>query len=170
MMEDFGKIIEDAERALEESGKLLRRYQSREYRRTIRKLYSKRRAMKKMIRKQESRLATSLNDLQKSAPTIEDVGRIESDMEWFLTWRLKLADFPETIWCDGVQDLQLSRNSNRTYYMQARIWIGPERDVRIEYLCDVIGTVTLSQNRRRLKSYQLEIQDKGRSYWLRKAT
>jgi hypothetical protein len=125
--------------------------------------------MKKMILKHENRLASSLNNLQNSAPTIEEIGPIQVDMEWFLTWRLKLADFPETMWCDGVQDLQLSQKENRFYRVQARIWIGPERDVSIEYLCELVGTIMLSQNRRRLKSYRLEIDDRGRRYWLRKA-
>src|SRR5438034_42673 len=159
-MTGFTKTIEDAKRVLEESGKLLRRYESRENRRRIKKLYSNRRAMKKMIRKQEYRLARILDKLRKKAATAEDVS-LELDMEWFLTWRLKLTDFPERMWCDGVEDLRLTRKDDRSYSMQAKIWIGPEHDVNVEYLCDLFGTITLSQNRQRLKGYWLEIQDKG---------
>lgn len=121
-----------------------------------------------MIRKQEYRLARNLDKLRKKAAIAEDVS-LELDMEWFLTWRLKLTDFPERMWCDGVEDLQLTRKDDRSYSMQAKIWIGPEH-VSIEYLCDLFGTITLSQNRQRLKGYWLEIQDKGKTYLLRKGT
>ena len=170
MMEGFSQIIVDAERVLEDTGKLLRRLQSREYRRSMRKLYSNRRAMKKMVLRQEPRLARCLDSWHESAADDGGCSRLESEMEWFLTWRLKLADFPETMWCDGVQVVRLTREGGRSFRIQARIWIGPERDVSIEYLRDLAGTITLSQNRRRLKSYRLEIRDNGRTFWLRKAT
>ena len=168
-MKDFTKTIEEAEKVLEEYGTLVRRYESRENRRRIKKLYSNRRAMKKMIRKQENRLARNLEKSRKRAASDQDVS-VELDMEWFLTWRLKLTDFPETMWCDGVEELQLTRKDLRSYSMQAKIWIGPEHDVNIEYLCDLIGTIMLSQNRQRLKSYRLTIWDKGKAYLLRKTT
>ena len=68
-----------------------------------------------------------------------------------------------------VVDLKLTRKDDRSYRLMAKMWIGPERDVSIEFLCDLIGTITLSQNRQRLKNYWLEIQDKGKTYLLRKA-
>ena len=100
-MEDFTKTIEDAEKTLAKSDKLLRRWESRENRRRMRKLYSNRRAMKKMIRKQENRLARNLDKSHKQPANAEGLPPLELDVEWFLTWRLKLADFPETMWCDG---------------------------------------------------------------------
>lgn len=169
MTQDLSKTVEDAERVLNEARTLLRRLQSRKNRRRMKKLYSNRRAMKRMVLKQEEPLAHSLDNLPKSAADETSLFELKSNMEWFLTWRLKLADFPETMWCDGVQDLRLTWEGRRSCRIFAKIWIGPERDTKIMYLTELSGTITLSQNRRGLKGYRLEVQDGGRTYWLRKA-
>ena len=167
-MNDQKTIVEEAMKVLEEAEKYLRKYQSPAYKRKLEKLYSNRQAMKRRIRRQEKQFARSLAKHDCSSGTTDSVSDIEIDMEWFLTWRVKLMDFPETMWCDGVQDLQLTARTNVLYYLQAKIWIGPERDVNTKYLCDIDGTIELSQNRQYLKNYDLKIQDDGTSYFARK--
>src|SRR5262245_58874098 len=110
-MENSTQIIKEAQRVLEDWKKHRQYFESRAYRRKMRKLYTNRRALKKMIRSQEKRFAMSLTKLDK--PPEDKALSFESVMEWFLTWRLKLADFPETMWCDGVQDLELTREGKR---------------------------------------------------------
>jgi hypothetical protein len=169
-MENYQQIIEEAQRVLEESRKRRQYYESPLYRCRMKRLYRNRRAMKKIVRKHEGRFAAGLATLEMSEDCSRDLSNIESVMEWFLTWRLNLEDYPAAGWCDGVQNLELTPRDKRTYDIRAKIWTGPVNDLRIQYLCDLLGTMTLSQNRRRLKTYRLEIDHEGDTYLIRKAT
>jgi hypothetical protein len=154
--------------------KNLRRYwKSREYRRRMRKLYSNKREMKKVIRKQEAQLAKSFAELELEgiSPSVEltNIGSLEGAMEWFLTWRLKLGHYPYIMWCDGVQDLLVTPVGRRSYYVEAEVWIGPEADTNVERLCGLKGTITLNQRLNKLRSYRLYIADEERMYVANKA-
>ena len=156
----------------EETFKKLKRYfNSREYRRQMRKLYSNRRVMKKQIRKMEAIVAQSIADLGLRGTPADslDVSQLERDMEWFLTWRLKLGRFPYRMWCDGVEILLMRKLDKRSYHIEARAWVGPEADTRVESLCPMKGIMTLNARSDELRSYELQIAYQGQTYCTRKA-
>jgi len=92
------------------------------------------------------------------------MSEIESDLEWFLTWRLKLEDLPSVMWCDGVRDLALRPAGGLSYEIEAKAWIGPESDVNVLSLCRLRGTVRLDPDHDRLSSYRLRIDYEGQVY------
>ena len=88
---------------------------------------------------------------------IELLHELESDLEWFLTWRLKLADVPIVMWCDGVSVLTLHCKEHLTYEITARAYVGPESGDSKTTLCPLAGTIVLDQTNDLLRSYALRI-------------
>lgn len=167
-MEGFNRIIVEAKQVLEEARKVICFTHSKTYRRKMRKIYSNRREMKKIIRQHEERLAKILNNLNSSQDISTEVSELEWELEFFLTWRLKLMKFPETMWCDGVEQLKIDKTHKRSFYIEAKIVIGPERDINTLYYCDLFGTITLNQALNCLKNYRLKINDDGKIYMAQK--
>lgn len=95
---------------------------------------------------------------------------LQSDLEWLVTWKIKQAKSSEPMWCDGTKDLNLERTSKKTLDISALVTIGPESDVMTLNLANLKGTITLSQNCKKLKAYYLKIQDGETSYVLSKKT
>ena len=122
------------------------------------RLYSNRRAMKKMIRRHEENIAAKIALLVLKSKTeiaiSESIPYLEHEFEWFFTWRLHIGNFPEAIWCDGVKDLKIIPKSNWICDIQARAWIGPTSDVSRTYLCDLKGQLMLNQRLNKLKRYK----------------
>jgi hypothetical protein len=145
---------------------LKRRMQSEEYQQQLRDLNSNREAMRQHVLKMESRVARCIaGHVHHSArPTDVGISEIESELEWFLTWRLKLEDLPSVMWCDGVQDLAITQAGGLSYEIEAKAWIGPESDVNVLSLCRLRGMVRLEPNNDRLSSYKLCIDYEGQAY------
>jgi hypothetical protein len=108
----------------------------------------------------EGRVVKSIKAIIKAGSFMQDVelmGELERDLEWFLTWRLKLADVPTVMWCDGVMDLALHQKEKLTYEVRARAYIGPESDTTYPTLRAFSGTIVLDETAGRLSSYALNI-------------
>ena len=90
--------------------------------------------------------------------------RLEIDLEWFFTWRLKLAQFSHLVWCDGVIIHRLKYLNRGKYEMVGEIWLGPESDVNIEFLCPIEGSFILVKNRKEFDSYKFKIEYESQKY------
>ena len=98
--------------------------------------------------------------LIKAGPMLQDVEplcELERDLEWFLTWRMKLANTPTIMWCDGVLDLAIHSLGDLSYEINAKAYIGPESDPNTT-LCAVNGTLALDKVADRLKAYRLNFR------------
>ncbi|HSE24900.1 MAG TPA: hypothetical protein VLB68_24785 [Pyrinomonadaceae bacterium] len=120
------------------------------------------------IRAMERRVVRSTRAIIKAGSFLQDVELIrelERDLEWFLTWRLKLADVPTVMWCDGVIDLALHRKGKLTYEIKARAYIGPESDTAAT-LRTMVGTIVLDETSDRLRSYALNIASEEEAFYI----
>ena len=133
------------------------------------KIYRSRRLLKKIIRGQERRLAYRLANKErylKAHP--RNSHSIENAFEWFLTWRLKLTNHTEQLWCDGVEELKLVQVCPKTFEFEAMVRVGPEGPSFDINICRATGTLLLDRNDKELKGYYLEIQDIDQRYIARK--
>ena len=123
------------------------------------KIYGSKEALEEKIRAMEARVVRSARELIKAGTFLQDdelFRELERDLEWFLTWRLKLADTHTTMWCDGVLDLTLHRCGDLSYEISAKAYIGPECDATTT-LCDLTGILMLDEIAHRLRGYTLTI-------------
>ena len=123
------------------------------------KIYASPEALEERILAMEERVARSARAIIKAGPLLEDVEllrELERNLEWFLTWRLKLAETSTVMWCDGVIDLAIHSQEELSYTIQAKAYIGPERDASTT-LCAFDGRFALAENTHRLRSYTVKI-------------
>ena len=59
------------------------------------------------------------------------IGKIQNDLEWFVTWRIKLVDLKNRMWCDGIDELRISKIGHNVVRVKAVASIGPESDVSL---------------------------------------
>lgn len=126
--------------------------------------YSSNRALNKAIRKTESSFAINLAKPRWSRRSLE------SNLEWFVTWKIKQITKPEPFWCDGAKDLDIECLSSKEFSIRASVYIGPESDVNCINEAKLEGTLTLSSHKKRLKSYSLRIKQGSSTYELSKKT
>jgi hypothetical protein len=132
----------------------------------LRKLYSSREALEETIRAIEARVVRSVRAIIKAGTLLQDVEvlrELERNLEWFLTWRLKLADTPSVMWCDGVIDLAIHSQGDLSYEISARAYIGPESATDTT-LWTLAGTIVLDKIADRLRAYKLTIAYEGESF------
>ena len=79
-------------------------------------IYASEESLKAHVRKMEERFVRSMKE-----PDQEEAPReLESNLEWFLTWRLKLTGPPTVMWCDGVLDLCIEQLGEHEFELSAR--------------------------------------------------
>ena len=128
-------------------------------------IYASEESLKAHVLQMEERFVRSIKE-----PSQEDSPReLESNLEWFLTWRLKLTGQPTVMWCDGVLDLCIEQRGEHEFQLSARAYIGPESNVNYPPLCDVNGTIELDPKSDRLKRYSLNIDYEGRDFTITEA-
>jgi len=71
------------------------------------------------IEQMESRLTSNLANFLASDEISLD--SLSSDLEWFLTWRMKLGDLDNRMWCNGVIDLEISKSGRHTIARISRV-------------------------------------------------
>jgi hypothetical protein len=111
--------------------------------------------VKKWILKQESNLAKNFADIKSFK--LNSNSQLEVDFEWFLTWRLKIAKFPHVIWRDGVEIEILKQSGEFRFDIESKIWIGPESNVNIEFLCNMSGFVVPNKHFDKFENYRLDL-------------
>jgi hypothetical protein len=92
---------------------------------------------------------------------------VETALEWFITWRIKLVSPDNPFWCDGVTDLNVSVDDDETISVAASIQIGPESDVMNIYEGVLQGIFHLNDNRNELAAYDIFVSENGRTYEMR---
>ena len=124
-------------------------------------IYASEESLKANVRKMEKRFVRSMKETNQE----ETPRELESNLEWFLTWRLELIGLPaERWWCDGVIDLCIEQRGEYEFELSARTYIGPESDIDYPPLCDVYGTIELDPTDDQLKRYSLNIEYKGQDF------
>jgi len=126
--------------------------------------YSNNRALNKAIRKTENSFAINLAKSRWSRRSLE------SDLEWFITWKIKQVTKTDPFWCDGAKNLDIEYISSKVFSIKASVYIGPESDVNCINEAELEGTLTLSSHKKRLKSYSLRIKQGSSTYELSKKT
>jgi hypothetical protein len=135
------------------------------------RIYGSKEALKEKIRAMEARVVRSTRAIIKAGPHLQDdelLRGLEMDLEWFLTWRLKLEDTSTVMWCDGVIDLAFQVRGDRSYEINARAYIGPESDATTT-LCALDGTIVLDETADQLKGYRLNITCEDRAFAITEA-
>jgi hypothetical protein len=115
--------------------------------------------LKKEVLAKETKVARNFSDLKTALKKRKGLGnsQLEFDLEWFLTWRIKMVSYKTCLWCDGVEILELKQVKNFEFFISSEIWLGPESNVSKEYRCKMIGTFFLNKTFDKLKSYSLKI-------------
>ncbi len=132
------------------------------------RIYGSRRLLKNHIRSMERRLAVEIGSLRGSNTfTKMNYYPINGAMEWFITWKVKISNLPEIMWCDGVEDLQLSIEG-KLVKISAKLRIGPESDVRKIYPSQVNGVLYFDRNKKNFKRYKIDIDYGEKVYVLQK--
>ena len=129
------------------------------------KIYASEEALIEHVRTMEERIVRSFNETDQ----VESPEELESNLEWFLTWRLKLPGPPIAMWCDGVIDLLIQQRGPLEFEINARAYIGPESDVHYPKLCDLSGTILLDVASDRLRRYCLKIDYEGQEFTITEA-
>ena len=120
-------------------------------------IYASEEKLRQAVRNMEARFVRSFKTAMKSETLDSDtLDELQSNLEWFLTWRLKLSGTPVPMWCDGFKDLEIVDLDSSTYQLRGLGWVGPETDVSPK-LCPVSGTVVLEPTVNALKSYSISI-------------
>ncbi|MCW8879755.1 MAG: hypothetical protein OQJ89_14870 [Kangiellaceae bacterium] len=114
------------------------------------------------IEKMEERLTSQIG--QYFTDDKLTLSKLASSLEWFLTWRIKLEDLEDRMWCDGVIELEVIKSGNNSINLRGRVYIGPESDVRTIYKCKLEGRIVLSQKYDFLESYNFKTNVNGRIY------
>ena len=92
------------------------------------------------------------------------LSRLSSSLEWFFTWRIKLEDLENTMWCDGVIDLEIFKSGRHSINLRGQAYIGPESDVMTIYKCSLEGKIDLSKKHDFIESYNIRTNVNGRTY------
>ena len=129
------------------------------------RIYASEESLKAHVRAMEERVVRSIKEMDQAEPPEE----LEINLEWFLTWRLKLAGPPVVMWCDGVTDLSIHQRREHEFEISFRAYIGPESDVSATTLCNVSGAMLLEATRDRLRRYCLSIEYEGREFTITEA-
>jgi hypothetical protein len=129
------------------------------------KIYSSRRLKNKMIRRMEGNLANIVTEFYGNTNHAQkNRQQIESALEWFMTWRIKLSAYKEPMWCDGIQNLDITSSGRGVFHIKGQVIIGPESNVRHLYKCPLSGTLSLSRNFKTINKYRIELVDNGEKY------
>lgn len=123
--------------------------------------------IKKLILEKESNLAKNFADVESFK--FNSRSQLEIDFEWFLTWRLKIAKFQHLIWCDGVEVKSLKQSGKLRFDIESKIWLGPESNVSVEFLCNMNGFLVLNKNFDKFESYRIEIEYEKQKYCIYKS-
>jgi hypothetical protein len=89
---------------------------------------------------------------------------LETALEWFITWRIKLVSPENPFWCDGVTDLNVTVDDDKAISVTATIRIGPETDVMNIYEGILQGIFHLNDNKNELAAYDILVSENGRTY------
>lgn len=118
------------------------------------------------IEKMEGRLTSQIG-LYLSVGELS-LSKLSSNLEWFLTWRIKLEDLENTMWCDGVIELEVSKSGRNSINLKGRAYFGPESDVTIIHKCNLEGKIYLSKKHDFIESYIFNTDVNGKNYEIAK--
>ncbi len=123
------------------------------------RLYSSRMRIKRGVLKIERDVARQLSLLIDRSLSLYNV-RLQCDLEWLLTWKLKTGCCAEFMWCDGVELQEISIINKKTVIFKAFMWIGPERTDEL-FKVQMNGKMDLKATGKQFKSYCFHIDYKG---------
>jgi len=114
------------------------------------------------ILEMEAMIASRVGDYLKCGKI--DLKSFSSELEWFLTWRIKLEDLSNRMWCDGVFDLKIKKLGRHAIDITGMAYIGPESNAGILYESAINGKFKLSKNNRFIEDYEVQANVNDRLY------
>jgi len=96
----------------------------------------------------------------------DPVPQLNYDLEWFLTWRAKLARFPHIVWCDGSEVTEYEKIDEQQYQIKANVLLGPESDISTLFECELRGIIEVEPGLNKLHNYHLQITYQGQEYFI----
>lgn len=138
-------------------------YSSKSYKRMI----ASKRLMKNSIRKSENIFVSDLLSVWGKMDENKTL-TLQSDFEWFLSARLQLDVFPESMWCDGTIIKSIVFHSDKLLYLEGTADILSSNDDDFYQVCDVEGYIMLNNNRKKMKKYNITLNYEGKSFLARK--
>ena len=93
-----------------------------------------------------------------------DLKSFSSELEWFLTWRIKLEDLSNRMWCDGVFDLKTKKLGIHSIDITGMAYIGSESNAGILYKSAISGRFKLSKNNKFIENYEVQVNVNDRLY------
>ena len=123
------------------------------------RLYSSKRRIKRRVLRMERVTARHLSFLTATSKSLKNQ-RLESDLEWLLTWKLKTGCFPEFMWCDEVEIQEIFLTRKNFIKIKALIWVGPESTDEL-YQVLMEGEMELKSTGKQFKNYYFSIQYQG---------
>ncbi|PWK45332.1 hypothetical protein [Pleionea mediterranea] len=115
-------------------------------------------SIEKMVERLTSQIGHYLSDDKLS------LSKLASNLEWFLTWRIKLEDLEDRMWCDGVIDLEVSKSGRHSINLKGRAYVGPESDVMTIYKCSLEGQIELSTKHDFIEYYNFKADVNGKLF------
>jgi hypothetical protein len=137
-------------------------YSSKSYKRMI----ASKRLIKRSIRKRENVFVSELVSLWGQ---LNENGllSLQSDFEWFLSERLSLDVFPDSMWCDGTQIKSVVFDSKTLLFIKATADVLARNDDSYQE-CEVDGFIMLNNNRNKMKKHKLSFKYNDKVYIARK--
>ncbi|MBT9099105.1 hypothetical protein KFZ76_15495 [Methylovulum psychrotolerans] len=133
-------------------------------------LYSSKRRLKKKVLLQERFLAQAVA-MYLRIPIIRSMKmrRLDSDIEWLLTWKLKTGCCPRAmLWCDGLEKLKVKRIGKYRMAFKSDIWVGLEDGSGNTSKGFISGEIEVRHTAKKLKSYLMIINHEGAIYTAKK--
>ena len=131
----------------------------------LKAIYSSKRKLKLIIRKLERVIAAKL---EKYIASNQLTGDLPRDIEWFVSWSLKLMPGDMKYWCDGINNLKLKKASKNQIKFKAVSLIGPEDGSGKTQECQIEGEFLLTSTKKELKAYRVQIKGEGLNFQLNK--
>lgn len=120
------------------------------------KLYSSKLRISRRVIRMERYVATSLSHFLNNSK-MYDYRVLASNLEWMFTWKLKTKCMPEFFWCDGVDEIVLTKIGKYEIKISAILWLGPESNMDIIKKERFFGKVYMKPSGKGLRYYQFYI-------------
>jgi hypothetical protein len=118
--------------------------------------YGSIRKVKSIVNNMERQLSIVLRKYLEFGESSE---RLSRDIEWFISWFLKLKESQPVFWCDELRNLRIKKISKTEIAIKATAGVGVEDGSGKTADCEIRGLLTLKNSMKELKSCNIEIRN-----------
>ncbi|WP_350586705.1 hypothetical protein [Pseudoalteromonas sp. RB2-MNA-CIBAN-0110] len=120
------------------------------------RIYSSKLRISRRIIRMERTSALALHKFSKKLD-LNNTEDLALSLEWFLTWKLKTKCAPEKLWCDGVEEISITKIDKSTFSINGFLWIGPESNINNIIKEKFVATLSLKSTGKNFKAYEFFI-------------